>query len=64
MTATVGFQLRLPAELHEALGRMAPARGRTQFVAELIRREAIRRGELRDDRQLPETRQKPRRRRS
>ena len=46
MNATIGYQLRLSAELHAALQRMAPARGINKFVSDLIAREAVRRGEL------------------
>jgi len=59
VTPTVGIQLRLPAEIHGALERMAPARGKNKFITELIRTEAIRLGQLPAD---PAA--KPRKRRS
>lgn len=43
---TIGLNLRLPIEIHTALHKMAPARGANKFVIDLIRAEAIRRGEL------------------
>lgn len=44
-TATIGMQLRLETEIHEALARVAP-KNKTAYIKRLIRRDLERRGEL------------------
>lgn len=46
MTATVAFQLRIPAHLAEALNRLYPRGDKTRYINGLIERDLQRRGEL------------------
>lgn len=63
MNATIGFQLRLPIDVYQALEQLAGPRGKTRLVLDLIRREARRRGALVTPAAEPARENIPRRRR-